>query len=659
MPQKIGCSIQGGNDGAEQVKNINQIFSQIDRNINTLDPPAKAVSEKDMINRQELDEWLSQGGTENGNSAVTLTIGAENAELCDLWQPAEEAPITAASSLEEKLLSQGKIDYEQIEQAKSIHDKTPRKRLGQILLEMGAVTEEDLLACLAEQYDLPFMRVQREHVDPDVFVMLDAAFIEAHNILPIAIEDEKLIVATPDPTNIFLLDEVKRKTGKTVSVTVCPTQDIKNILVAFNENSSAGYQVDDLLKNVEEEDVEIVHTEEEDIADLERVATESPIIKFVNYIIFNAVKEGASDIHIEPGEKKLKIRYRIDGALFEVMSPPHNMHAPVVSRLKIMSNLDIAERRLPQDGRIRVNVHRRNVDMRVSTLPSCCGEKVVIRILDTGKTQLTLEDLGMHEDTLEIMQNQVHRPHGIVLVTGPTGSGKSTTLYAMLRTLDIAKLNVSTVEDPVEYQIDGVTQVQTHERIGMTFSLALRSLLRQDPDVVMVGEIRDQETARIAIQASLTGHTVLSTLHTNDAPSSITRLINIGVESYLIAASTNAVLAQRLVRKVCPNCKEPYQPKPEHISFLEMYGFTSGEMVYGKGCEKCRHTGYQGRIGLYELLVIDDTYRDIITKKPNVTELRRLCKERGMMTLREDGFKKVQNGTTTIEEVMRVTESAV
>jgi type IV pilus assembly protein PilB len=481
-----------------------------------------------------------------------------------------------------------------------------------------------------------------------------------HQILPLAFEENRLVVATTDPTNVFLLDEVKRKTRKNLLVKVCPSGDIKTLLQELNESESGtDYQVDDIIKNMEENDVEVVDVEDEDLADLERSAGESPIIKFVNYIIFTAVKEGASDIHIEPGDKKLRLRYRIDGVLFENMNPPHNMHAPIVSRIKIMANLDIAERRLPQDGRIRVSIHGRNVDMRVSTLPSSHGEKVVIRILDTGSTRRSMTELGFDSNTLDILTHQISQPHGIILVTGPTGSGKSTTLYSALGTMDIRHLNISTVEDPVEFQLDGITQIQVHERIGMTFSAALRSLLRQDPDVIMVGEIRDEETARIAVQASLTGHLVLSTLHTNDAPSSITRLINIGIESYLIAASTNAVLAQRLVRRICSHCKEPYEPKPEEAGYMEMYGFNRNNLFHGSGCDYCRHTGYQGRVGLYELLVIDDKYRDVITNNPNVTELRRMCKERGMVTLRDDGFNKVRQGSTTIDEVMRVTECKI
>ncbi len=608
---------------------------------------------------EDLDVGIPDvAGSTNPVDLNNTDDGAGFNELQDLWQPDENLNSADVSSLEERLCARAQISGEQLAQAQAVKKNSPRKRLGQILLEMGAVKEEDLLACVAEQYELPFIRLDVKSIDPKAFELLDKSFIETHNVMPFAFEDDKLALATTDPANIFMQDEIRRKTGRQLSIYVCPSADIKAAIMAL-DSSDTNYQVDDIIQDMGEEDVEVIHTKEEDISDLEQAAGNSPVIKFVNYLMLNAVKEKASDIHIEPGDKKLRVRYRIDGILFEMMSPPYNMHAAVVSRIKIMANLDIAERRLPQDGRIRVVMHGRNIDMRVSTLPTAYGEKVVIRILDIGTSKRTLADLGMEEETLAILDRQVHAPHGIVLVTGPTGSGKSTTLYAALQTMDIQRLNVSTVEDPVEYQLDGVSQVQVHDKIGMTFAAALRSLLRQDPDVIMVGEIRDEETARIAIQASLTGHMVLSTLHTNDAPSSITRLINIGIESYLIAASTNAVLAQRLVRKICPNCKEPYTPSAEHAGYMRMYGFNSENMYHGKGCEMCRNTGYQGRVGLYELLVIDDTYRDIITQSPNVTELRRLCQERGMVSLRDDGFRKVSAGRTTIEEVMRVTESTI
>ncbi len=611
------------------------------------------------VNKNELDKELSQTSVDLEPSYEIDDVSLDSNGLSDLWQPEEQKTKTAKVPVEQQLCEQGVITIEQMEQARNLHEKTPRKRLGQILLEMGVVDEADLLACVAKQYDLPFIRLDKSNIDMEAVELLEAEFIESHNIIPFRLEDDRLMVATTDPTNIFLLDEIRRKTKKQIVVHVCPSDDITNALNSLKESSSSEFHVDSIIQDISEDAVEVVDTKEEDIADLEQAAGDSPIIKFVNYVIFNAVKEGASDIHMEPGEKKFKIRYRIDGILFEGLSPPHSMHAAVVSRIKIMANLDIAERRLPQDGRLKVVIHGRDVDMRVSTLPTSHGEKVVIRIMDLGQTKLTLTDLGMDDNTLSILESQIHEPHGIVLVTGPTGSGKSTTLYSCLRCMDFNRLNISTVEDPVEFNLDGVTQVQVHDRIGMSFSAALRSLLRQDPDVVMLGEIRDEETARIAVQASLTGHLVLSTLHTNDAPSSITRLINIGVEPYLIAASTNGVLAQRLVRKICPHCQENYTPDYEYVSFLEMYGFNASDLTHGKGCDQCRHTGFQGRIGLYELLTIDDTYRDIITNNPTVSELRRLCKERGMVTLRDDGFQKVQQGYTTVEEVMRVTAAAV
>ncbi len=351
------------------------------------------------------------------------------------------------------------------------------------------------------------------------------------------------------------------------------------------------------------------------------------------------------------------MRFRIDGELFEMMNPPASMSAAITSRLKIMANLDISERRLPQDGRIRCKVAGRQLDLRMSTLPNTHGEKTVMRILDQRAISVELEQLGFDENTYVTWKKQIEAPHGIILVTGPTGSGKTTTLYASMRQLDKNTMNISTVEDPVEYHLDGVTQTQMHEKIGMTFAMALRALLRQDPDVIMLGEIRDHETAGVAVQAALTGHLVLSTLHTNDAPSSITRLVNIGLEPFLVGAAVNAVLAQRLIRRLCANCKQMEAPSEEMKDFLAMHAFDADEMWVAKGCDKCRKTGYSGRVGIYELLVVDDQLRDIIARNPNVAEFRRLCIERGMVSLRADGMSKVARGMTTVQEVLRVTEA--
>ncbi|MHC4560866.1 MAG: GspE/PulE family protein [Planctomycetota bacterium] len=403
-------------------------------------------------------------------------------------------------------------------------------------------------------------------------------------------------------------------------------------------------------------EIEVVKDIEEDTEDLERSAAESPVIKYVNYLLTNALRENASDIHIEPKEKYTKIRYRIDGILFDTMQAPAKMHPAVVSRLKIMSNLDISERRLPQDGKISVIMGGRGIDLRISILPTSRGEKVVIRILDSKSIMRGLDESGMAPAILKAFKEQIALPHGILLVTGPTGSGKSTTLYSALGQIDSNTLNISTVEDPVEYGLEFCNQVQAKEKIGLTFAAALRSLLRQDPDIIMIGEIRDNETAQIAVQAALTGHLVLSTLHTNDAPSSITRLVNIGIEPYLVAASLNAVLAQRLVRRICPDCKEVYKIPKNMRNYVESAGIKPDQLMHGAGCDQCRQSGYAGRVGIFELLIIDDKFRNIINADASANNTRRAFIKSKQPTLFDDGVKKVKKGLTTIEEVLRVTQ---
>jgi len=572
-----------------------------------------------------------------------------------LWQPPEA---TARRSVEQLLLERGQISAEQLAQAQSVAAQTPGKSNAQILLTMNAASEGQILSALAETLSLPFESPEIDEIDPTAFALLQPDYIRRRHVLPMRHEGNTLIVGMPDPNNVFLLDEVRRKTRSDLRVVVVTAGDINKIVEQITTDA-VNVEVDKILKDVADDDIQILETAKDDVTDLAKTGNEAPIIRFVNYLVFDAIKQGASDIHIEPKEKELKVRYRIDGVLFEAMNPPKTMHAAVVSRLKIMANLDIAERRLPQDGRIRAVVHNRKVDLRVSTLPTASGEKCVLRILDDRSINVALEDLGFSEDAMCIWKRQIAQPHGILLVTGPTGSGKTTTLYSSLRCMDGNRLNISTVEDPIEYHLPTASQVQVHEKIGMSFSAALRSLLRQDPDVVMVGEIRDGETARIAVQAALTGHLVLSTLHTNDAPASVTRLINIGVESYLISAAVNAILAQRLVRKICAHCKEQYQPTDEMREFLTLQGFTADQMWHGKGCDRCRKTGYAGRLGIYELLLMNDWLRDQVTRNPDVTQLRKLCRERGLVTLRDDGYQKVIKGLTTIDEILRVTENAV
>ena len=594
-----------------------------------------------------------KGQVEVAGPGATVEDWPEGVE--PLWAPAKAS---VRKSVEDLLLERGVINEAQLAQARSVQAQTPGKGLAQILLTMNAASEAQILACLAETIGTAFEMPDRTGVDAAAFELLPLEYVRKHLVLPLRFEGKVLVVAMADPTNVFLLDEVRRKTRREAKVVVATAADINKTIEQIASGSS-DVQVDEIIKDMAEDDVQVVKEAKDEVADLEKMGSESPIIRFVNYLIFDGIKQGASDIHIEPKEKALKVRYRIDGILFEAMNPPHAMHAAIVSRLKIMANLDISERRLPQDGRIRAMVHGRKVDLRMSTLPTANGEKVVIRILDNRSINVALEELGFGEDTLTIWKKQIDEPHGILLVTGPTGSGKTTTLYSSLRCMDGNKLNISTVEDPIEYHLPQSNQVQVHEKIGMTFSAALRSLLRQDPDVVMLGEIRDAETAKIAVQASLTGHLVLSTLHTNDAPSSITRLINIGVEPYLIASAVNCILAQRLVRRICPHCREPYKPSDEMSEFLRLQGFEGTEIYHGKGCDRCRRTGHAGRLGIYELLIMDDSMRDLVTRNPNVTELRKLCRERGLVTLRQDGFAKVLKGQTTIDEILRVTESGV
>jgi type IV pilus assembly protein PilB len=503
-------------------------------------------------------------------------------------------------------------------------------------------------------YGYKFEDVQAEDIDKEVFAKLDMEYIKSNMIIPVLIVEDTIIVATSDPTNVFAIDDVKRRLDMKVEVIVCCESNIKAICEELGE-SQIDYDVDNIMQDMAE--IEVVMDIEEDVSDLEKSAAESPVIKFVNYLISNAVHAGASDIHLEPKDKCTKIRCRIDGVLFETMEAPAKMHAAIVSRIKIMSNLDISERRTPQDGKISVLMGGRAVDLRISILPTSHGEKVVIRVLDSSSIMRGLDQSGMEPGVLEIFRKQVELPHGILLVTGPTGSGKSTTLYSALGQMDSANLNISTVEDPVEYDLQSCSQVQVNEKVGMTFAGALRSLLRQDPDIIMVGQIRDQETARVAVQAALTGHLVLSTLHTNDAPSSISRLVNIGVESFLLAASINAVLAQRLVRRICSNCIEDYQLPDQMWRSLDGMGVESHHIKHGAGCDQCRQSGYSGRAGIFELLVVDDTFRGIINKDATSENLRQAFLESDSPSLFDDGIEKVKKGITTIEEVLRVTEA--
>ncbi|HEC02121.1 MAG TPA: type II/IV secretion system protein [Phycisphaerales bacterium] len=572
--------------------------------------------------------------------------------LSQLYCP-EQDSVSQTRDVADVLSETGKITAAQLSELR----QKQKNRLGcdvhQLIRELKLVDDLDISVAQADLYDLKFRRVEPDQVDRNVFGKLDLDYIRSNRIMPVAVTGDTLVVATSRPADLFVIEDVKRQAQMKVETVVCPEQDIDTVCDALNEEKM-DCDLDDIINDMT--DVEVVQDQAEESEDLEKMAGQSPIIKFVNYLISNAIREGASDIHIEPKEKLMRTRYRIDGVLFDMKQSPMKMHPAIVSRVKIMADLDISERRLPQDGKIKVSVGGRAIDLRVSTLPTNHGEKVVIRVLDSRSIMRGLDKLGMEPDAMTAFGDQIALPHGIMLVTGPTGSGKSTTLYTALGQMDGDKLNISTVEDPVEYQLGFCNQVQVNEKIGLDFATALRSLLRQDPDVIMIGEIRDNETARIAVQAALTGHLVLSTLHTNDAATSITRLVDIGIDPYLIAASLNGVLAQRLVRNICPKCKEVCHVSGRVAEHVERAGIKPDQVFHGAGCEDCRHSGYVGRVGIYEMLIIDEQFREMINKDSSVNNMRRVFHESGRRSLFDDGMMKVKQGLTTVEEVLRVTE---
>jgi type IV pilus assembly protein PilB len=526
------------------------------------------------------------------------------------------------------------------------------KLLGEILVELELCSEDQIVECLAAEYGVPYAKLDQRLCDPRAVELLPREYVEANLVLPLFAVRGMLTLAVPEPSNLFLVDEVRSLTGLDVQIVAASAKDIRRMIAA--QPNSKVFVIDDIIDDSESADVTLIEEAIDDIGDVEEIAGQSPVIRLVNYVIYHAVKEGASDVHIEPGERAVRVRYRIDGRLHKALEVPLRLVNAITSRIKIMAGLDISERRLPQDGRVHVLSDGRKVDLRISTFPTSRGEKTVIRVLDTRAVSLNVEDLGFAEDVLAELRRQVAAPNGIVLVTGPTGSGKSTTLYAALNEVSSLENNICTVEDPIEYHLPLINQFQVQEKIGLTFSKALRTLLRQDPDIIMVGEIRDEETARTAIQAALTGHLVLSTLHTNDACSAITRLIHMGIEPFLISAALNVVLAQRLVRRICSKCRQPYEPPRPVRKALERMGHDLPQLFKGAGCRHCRNTGYSGRIGIHELLLLDDELRDMVTSDPSLPAIRRHARERGMVSLRHDGFRKVREGITTVEEVLHV-----
>ena len=552
------------------------------------------------------------------------------------------------------LIRQGSLTAEQLDKALGAQKADNNtKLLGEVLIEGAICTEEQVLRALAEGYGVPFSRISPRVCDPKVIDVLPREFLEKHTVLPLFKVHNRLSMAVTEPANVFLLEEVGRLTNCEILVVCATAKDIRATLETHLPSANI-FVIDDIFDG-EPGELSLLEDKPEDIVDMSQAAEGSPVIKLVNYLIFHAVREGASDIHVEPDDNALRIRFRVDGSLYEKLRPPVKMLPAISSRIKIMAGLDISERRLPQDGGIHVLMDGRPVDLRVSTIAGKNGEKIVVRVIDNRNILVNLEKLGFDYEMLKLWRQVVNAPNGIVLVTGPTGSGKSTTLYSVLKELNNDEVNICTVEDPVEFNLAWINQFQVNEKIGFTFSAALRSLLRQDPDIIMLGEIRDPETARIAVQAALTGHLVLSTLHTNDAPTAVTRLVNIGVEPYLVAASMVAALAQRLVRKICTNCKEPYDPPANIRRAVERAAGEVETFYHGVGCAKCRNSGFSGRIGIYELLVPDDAMRDKITSSPNINELRAMAAQSGMVALRDDGMAKVKAGITTVEEVLRAT----
>ncbi len=555
------------------------------------------------------------------------------------------------------LLARGIVSAEQIDKALAEQqDKGHRKLLGELLVEMNFCTENQIASALAEAYGVPYAQVGPKICDVKAIEILPRDFLEEHIVLPLFKVYDVLTVAVNEPTNVFLIDEIERISGCKVQVVCATAKDIKATIQTYLPAANV-FVIDDIIDDEGLEDFTLIENITQDISNLEEIAGQSPVVKLVNYLLYNAVRENASDIHIEPDDKKLRVRYRVDGKMYEKIRPPFQMHPAIVSRIKIMAELDIAQRRLPQDGGIHVMVEGRPIDLRVSIMPGSFGEKVVIRVIDPHKVLFNFESLGFIYENLQLFRKVIQAPNGIVLVTGPTGSGKNTTLYAALAELNSEEVNICTVEDPVECNMAGINQFQVNQKAGFEFSTALRSLLRQDPDIIMVGEIRDESTASIAVQAALTGHLVLSTLHTNDAPGAVTRLLDLGVAPYLVSASLTAVLAQRLVRKICSNCKSEYEPSSGIRKLVEGAGGEPVKFFRGVGCKKCRNTGYAGRIAIHELFVPNEEIMEMISERAGLKQLRNAALKNGMVPLQADGIEKVKAGIVSVEEVLRTTQA--
>jgi type IV pilus assembly protein PilB len=565
--------------------------------------------------------------------------------------------------LGELLTKASLISQDQLKEALRVQKETGGK-LGETLIKLGFVSEEDITECLSQQFGVPSINLQHFEIDAGVIKLIPGDVARKYNILPVNKTGATITIAMADPTNVFAMDDIKFMTGYNVEPVVASELGIKAAIDSYYGTTSSLElkKVMEDLQTQESADLEVLEEDEEmDVTALADSAEEAPVVKLCNLILTDAIKRGASDIHIEPYEKEYRVRFRIDGILYEIMNPPLKLKDAMTSRMKILAKLDISEKRLPQDGRIKLKIKledkNKELDFRVSVLPTLFGEKIVMRLLDKDNLRLDMTKLGFEPESLVRFEEAIFKPWGMVLVTGPTGSGKTNTLYSALSKVNSPEVNIMTAEDPVEFNLPGINQVQMKEQIGLNFAATLRSFLRQDPNIILVGEIRDFETAEIAIKAALTGHLVLSTLHTNDAPSTINRLMNMGIEPFLVATATQLIAAQRLVRRICGNCKEVVDMTPQAVANL---GYKKDEIgtfsIYkGRGCEKCNNTGYKGRVGLIEVMNIDDDIRDLILAGGTAIDIKKKAIENGMITLRRSGLIKIKDGMTTVEEVVRET----
>jgi len=549
------------------------------------------------------------------------------------------------------LLDRGKITEEHLEAALAAR-KGPADRLDRILVRLGFVEERDVLEAVSEQLSIPLVDLQQEEVDIELLRKMPSKLVHNRGLVPIRSNGATVRVATSNPFDLYALDELRLLLGRRIDTVLATEADIQRVIKQYF--GVGGQTIDEMI---DEDDVELLSDSVDETGDLIEMAQEATVVRLVNEILLEAVRDRASDIHIEPYENDLKIRYRIDGVLHStnVNVQIRRFQAAIISRIKILSNLNIAEKRLPQDGAFKIKASGREIDIRVSVVPTALGEGVVMRLLDRASLRLSLRQLGMSEEVHEDFESLITRPHGIILVTGPTGAGKTTTLYAALHTIVSDEIKILTVEDPVEYILPGVNQVQVNQKIGLNFAMSLRAFLRHDPDVVLVGEIRDQETADVAIHASLTGHLVFSTLHTNDAAGATSRLLDMGIEPFLVASSVEGIMAQRLVRTLCKHCQESYKPDPAILP-PDFEAPSSGTLARGRGCRECRHSGYSGRIGLFELIMMDEEISELIVQRASARKILQVCVNKGLKVMREDGWDKVRAGLTTVEEVLRVSK---